>query len=630
MSEEIHETSEAFISGHSARSFQRVAVTRGQKPISFLEVRKMTNEKHQVQKRAIRNHFNNLLRWFEHRRTAYLMLFLLQLKVLWGAWEYRDLTWGDTAGYFMRASFWFKDFSVDSSWSPLYTAFYGSLLHLSSDAYLITVLHRILIVFGLTMMALALLRRLLPPSIAWLMAAWWALVPFNFDVYEVHLFGAIPMMAALWLLAYKPNRWMRGGAIAILFGSSILVRNELIITTAILAIICVFWEIWLSKQEPQTKSRRELWTYAASYGLPLLLAGLISLVFCARSIFVFSEGIASKHKLNICQAYAFGYEQRHPEWSGNPWTGFQDLMMDHFGKEMPTLFQMVRSNPSAVLEHALWNARLVPNGVQLSLFGAASGTLNPDYSPVPLHSSFALHCSMINVLILIVGLLLFFMKRHYWWKQWLRSRALGWLGMLGPVAVVLLLIFPTQRPRPEYMYGLSIFLMALTGMCIFVMAHRWALLEPLSRWMPAVMLAFLIIAPNYYANPKHISPRHLLDIYRRLTPFQGVIAKPDTVFLKGEFALEMYGYFAHLQSRVIDYGILEQLAEDTPLDVFLSERRINLFYVDKTLWSRLQSNPLHQRFLTSPESVGWRLIGLQDSGSGKWMLFQKYDAASKG
>lgn len=144
------------------------------------------------------------------------------------------------------------------------------------------------------------------------------------------------------------------------------------------------------------------------------------------------------------------------------------------------------------------------------------------------------------------------------------------------------------------------------------------------------MLAFLIIAPNYYANPKHISPRHLLDVYRRLTPFQGIIAKPDTVFLKGEFAMEVYGYFGLVQSKVIDYGILEQLAEDTPLDVFLSEHGINLFYVDKTLWSRLQSNSLHQRFLTSPESVGWRLIGLQDSESGRWMLFQKYDAASKG
>jgi hypothetical protein len=590
----------------------------------------MTNGEHRIQRKTITDHFKNLLRWFEHPRAAYLMLFLLQLKVLWGAWEYRDLTSGDTAGYFSKAYLWFKNFNVDSSWSPLYTAFYGSLLYLSSDAYLVTILHRILIVFGLTMMVLALLRRLLPPSIAWMMAAWWAVVPVNFDVFEVHLFGAIPMMAALWLLAYEPNRWMRGGAVAILFGSSILVRNELIIATAVLVVICVFWEIWLSKQEPQARSRRELWTYAASYGLPLLLAGLISLFFCARSIVDFSQGFSLKHKGNICQAYALGYKQRNPEWNGNPWTGFQDLMMEHFGKKMPTLFQMVRRNPAAVFKHALWNARLVPNGIQVSLFGATSGILSPDYTPVPSHSSFALYCSIINVLILIIGLLLLFKERHYWWKHWLHSRALGWLGMLGPVAVVLLLIFPTQRPRPEYMYGLSIFLMALTGMCIFVMAHRWSLLEPLSCWMPAVMLAFLIATPTYYANPKHISPRHLLDVYRRLTPFRAVIAKPDTVFLKGEYALEVYGYMAHPPSKVIGYGVLEHLAADKPLDVFLSDHRINLFYVDETLWSKLQSNPLHQRFLTSPESAGWRLIGLQSSESGKWMLFQRYDAASKG
>src|SRR5271155_2983966 len=41
--------------------------------------------------------------WF-----AYLTMFLLQMKVLWGIWDYRDLTPGDTTSYYCIAYFWFE------------------------------------------------------------------------------------------------------------------------------------------------------------------------------------------------------------------------------------------------------------------------------------------------------------------------------------------------------------------------------------------------------------------------------------------------------------------------------------------------------------------------------------------
>ena len=67
--------------------------------------------------------------WF-----SYLMLSLLQLKVMWGVWQYRDLTPGDESGYYNRAFLWFKDLSVDVVWSPLYTSFLGTLMHLLLSA----------------------------------------------------------------------------------------------------------------------------------------------------------------------------------------------------------------------------------------------------------------------------------------------------------------------------------------------------------------------------------------------------------------------------------------------------------------------------------------------------------------
>ena len=69
-----------------------------------------------------------LERWW----VAYPALAMLQLKVLWGDWDYRDLTPGDTADYFIYAYGWATHLTVEIVRSPLYTAFYGSLLHLST------------------------------------------------------------------------------------------------------------------------------------------------------------------------------------------------------------------------------------------------------------------------------------------------------------------------------------------------------------------------------------------------------------------------------------------------------------------------------------------------------------------
>src|SRR6478752_1440830 len=74
---------------------------------------------------------------------AYGMLALLQLRVVWGAWRYRDLTGGDCGGYFLSAFRWFSVGKVCAVWSPLYTMFYGSLMWLTRDPYSVTLLHRL-------------------------------------------------------------------------------------------------------------------------------------------------------------------------------------------------------------------------------------------------------------------------------------------------------------------------------------------------------------------------------------------------------------------------------------------------------------------------------------------------------
>src|SRR5262245_54211422 len=66
---------------------------------------------------------------------SYMLVTLLQMKVLWLIWRFRDLTTGDTGAYFNGAYLWYERLGVNIAWSPLYTAFYGSVFALTRDAY---------------------------------------------------------------------------------------------------------------------------------------------------------------------------------------------------------------------------------------------------------------------------------------------------------------------------------------------------------------------------------------------------------------------------------------------------------------------------------------------------------------
>src|SRR5262249_10666545 len=133
-----------------------------------------------------------------------------------------------------------------------------------------------------------------------------------------------------------------------------------------------------------------------AYGVTLALAACVVLVFYGRSTIkgnrlraVFS----AKHTINMGQVFAFGYQQRHPEWNHNPWLEFQELMVAYLGKELPTLRQMIAANPQAVWDHFQWNLGLTGNGLQLLLFNASSGRTNPDYIPSHLQEIYPLWLS---------------------------------------------------------------------------------------------------------------------------------------------------------------------------------------------------------------------------------------------
>src|SRR5262249_54064265 len=152
-----------------------------------------------------------------------------------------------------------------------------------------------------------------------------------------------------------------------------------------------------------------------------------------------------------------------------------------------TLRQMFAANPRAVLGHVAWNVSLVPNGLQVLLFNAASGSRNPDYPAPHLNRRFPLYFTLICAAVWIVASFLLVKERRFWWEFWLRERALTWLAMLA-VAAVAFTVIPTQRPRPSYLFSLGVFLMAVTAMGAFVILHRLRQFAPVAKLMPALML----------------------------------------------------------------------------------------------------------------------------------------------
>ncbi|NJR64234.1 MAG: hypothetical protein HC772_01135 [Leptolyngbyaceae cyanobacterium CRU_2_3] len=132
-------------------------------------------------------------------------------------------------------------------------------------------------------------------------------------------------------------------------------------------------------------------------------------------------------------------------------------MKRQFGQEMPTLFQAFQANPPAMLEHFLWNSSLALNGIQISLFNATSGNVNPDYAPVQMNISWVILPTLLTGIVSITGLLVIYRDRLYWWRFWLKDRALGWMLLLSIAAVGFFVVIPMQRPRPSYLFGLTVF-----------------------------------------------------------------------------------------------------------------------------------------------------------------------------
>ncbi len=564
---------------------------------------------------------SRIFRWSEaivaNPVVAYAVVVAIQIRVIWDVWKYKDLVFGDTSSYFLDAVSWTHGLHDDIIWSPLYTDVWGSVYALfRGNPYDSEMALRVAIVLAAAVFVLAIMRSLLSPALALAVAAWWTIVPANFNVlYEVHLFGVLPILVAALIVARAPGRSAKGIALAILLGTTLLLRNEVLVTTLLFASAIVVHEV---------RERRHhhipVAVYVRAFGVPLMIVCLLTGAFYWRS---FDQGhnaelaFSRKQKLGFAQAYAYNYQQRHPtRFTGNTFTEFQPLLRQVFGRTEPSLLQAVTADPRAVGAFVLWNAHLLPSGLQVALFGATSTGDQPDYISVTTNKDYALILSIAFLIILGAGGLAIRREPQFWRREWLPPHV--WIVVLFAAEVVtsLFVVLIEQRPRPEYMYGLTVGLLALVGVCFTALLRRFAVMRFVAPLALGLTVGLAIVLPSYYSK----GPRPLLDAVNRTKVVRHELQQPGSVLITAQFTadFEICAYLAYTNARHCtspSWSALQaQLAGGSSIQTVLARAKATAIYAE----SLLLSDPAIAQLVATPQRYGWRQVAGGTGESGPW------------
>ena len=226
-------------------------------------------------------------------------------------------------------------------------------------------------------------------------------------------------------------------------------------------------------------------------------------------------------------------------------------------------------------------------------------------------------------LTLVVGFGLWWWERDKW-RGWFSDARVGWEAMLSVVALTPFIVL-TQRPRPEYLFGLSLFLMAAVGTAAWIIVSRIPARTSLGGFMTAVMVLPLVFLRSNF-QPYFPERTVMWAAYERLLPFEHIIENPKVVYLDGGFAMDIVNYIGKGNGKSLFY-------EDTFADwqngettaQFLDRKGVNLFYLDEKEFEVLE--PKHPGFLnqffTEGGPLGWRLVGHEELADSWWMLMQR-------
>jgi hypothetical protein len=328
----------------------------------------------------------------------------------------------------------------------------------------------------------------------------------------------------------------------------------------------------------------------------------------------FTNEAQVKQELNMCQVYAFNYQQRHPDrFQGNAFTECAPLMQHDFGHPMPSLFNATIANPRAIAAFIAWNGRLLGSGVQVALFGATATGDNPDYIPVKNKEFYTIALSIIALGLIACGLVVMNREREFWRREWLAEHKWA-VVMFGTLVFTTLVVALTQRPRAEYMYGLTVGLMALVGLCTSALLRRFGAAAVLSALAIGLVMVLIIVMPSYY----HREPRPLHDAIERLQVVRGVLQRSRSVLITAGDGLDTCYYLAKIHDRYCtspSWPMLQtQLGSGTSIQVVFNRVKATVIYVDPVLLS----NPSIASLVAAPHAAGWRQVASGAGPDGPW------------
>ncbi len=545
---------------------------------------------------------------------AYGAIVALQLRIIWNIWNYRDLTRYDTAQYFIGAVSWTHGLHTDIIYSPFYEMLWGTILWVVHSVYAAAIIDRVAIIVGAAVLVLAVMRALVGPVIGMLMAVWWVIIPANFDgVYEVHLFGLLPILIAILVVYRVPRRVGLGVGFAILVGSAALIRNELILSAGLFAVALVFYEI-----RQRAVHTTPISTYVRAYGIPILVMSLLVGGVYSRSYFQGHQmqlAFEEKQELNLCEAYAFNYQQRYPSRVIEPFPECPRIMRHDFGSPMPSMITAVEANPRAMAGFVAWNAQLLPSGLQVALFNATSTKKNPSYRPVEEKRNYALVLSLALIAVLVAGSVALYRDRNFWLRKWLPSRR--WpLGLLGIVMISTLIVALTERPWADYIYGLTFGILAMTGLCCS------ALLRSLrgSRFAALVVcvltVVLIVILPSYYTP----APRPLDAAVDHAQLISSQLQRPGSVLVTDEDGTDICSYLAESFDRyctgITWLSLRAQISSSASVGTVLKRAKATAIYVDPAMLN----DPIIAGLLAAPQAAGWRQVAGGNGPEGPWRI----------
>ncbi len=569
--------------------------------------------------------FQRILTFMNSAPVAYVLMACVILKLLWGMWDFRDLTYGDSAAYYTNTCISYDRLRFNLAWTPLFELLGTLILHISHQPFMYCILMRLTLVLTLGLLAFATTRRLFPPLVAWAVSIWWVTLPVTFNtLFEVHLLGTVPIIAT-WLIlsgddgSNQKNRWRRGCAIAVMAGATALVRNEQVLYLSLFlpAVVLAEYSNWR-----KSTSRQSIKALLYPYVVPLLIVATIVGVFYIRALDRYphlSEILDARHTTNMGQIYCFGFQQRHPGvWNRSAWTEYQDLMTKTFGKPQVTMTEALKANPAAMAEHFFWNASLIPSGLQMLMFNRISGGVTPDYIRVPVSYIRATISSALVILTVILGLLTAIRQRPatlIWLKQ--RRWVLTAMACYVPVSFFVMVM---QRPRSSYVMALGFELMALTGFCLWRLFANTRLAHAAAFLCPAVMLLTVFITKPFYEN--HRSDQRLMKYVEFLKPFRSILAEGKNRVFVPDFSCELCCYLydgdGAEEVKYFTNSLPLNQVRGGDLSGFLQRNGIEHVFVDFP-W---RTDPMFHKLETAK---GWKLAALEKLPTSELALYTRSD-----